>query len=219
MESGPSKIAEAIVYRLLPPACREEILGDMRQRNQSSAQFLVESISTVPSVIYSRVRRTTDSVVALMEAASIYTAFVMTARWLDNDLLFDKSGFARRAIPPVTFLVAIVLADAYSLPTKRWPLKPFLGPMIGLALTYAVELNGGWALPATVLAWGGAISFVLVSTLRFLFPPVTERPQAAQIPAFWQKLELSPASFSLRSVLLPCAVLLAIVLFLLMSRA
>jgi hypothetical protein len=49
-------------------------------------------------------------------------------------------------------------------------------------------------------------------------PPITERPQVAKIPAFWQKLELSPSSFSLKSALLPCAVLLAIVLCLLIIR-
>jgi hypothetical protein len=60
MESGPSQIVEALVYWLLPPTCREEVLGDMRERHQNSIQFLVEAISTVPHVIYGRIRRTTD---------------------------------------------------------------------------------------------------------------------------------------------------------------
>lgn len=219
MESGPSKVAEAIVYWLLPPACREEVLGDMRERNRSSAQYLVEATCTVPSVICSRIRRTTDAVLTLMVTVSMYTAFVMSAWWLDPELLRREYGFARVAIPPAIFLVAIILADAYSDPKKRWPLKPLFGPTLGLALTYAVELNHRWALPASVLAWGGALSVLLVSTLRLTFPPVTERPQAAKIPAFWQKLELSPPSFSLKGALLPCMVLLAIILYLLISRA
>jgi hypothetical protein len=218
MESGPSKIAEVLVYWLLPPACREEVVGDMRERNQSSAQYLVEAASTVPAVIYSRIRRTTDAVITLMVAVSMYTAFVMTARWLDSELLFREDGYARLAIPPAILLVGIILADAYSNPKRRWPLKPLFGPTLGLALTYALELNHRWTLPASVLAWGGAVSVLLVSTLRLTFPPVTERPQAAKIPAFWQKLELSPPSFSLKSALLPCAILLAIILYLLISR-
>jgi len=64
MESGPSKIVEALVHWLLPPACREEVLGEMRERNGSSAQYLIEATCTVPSVIYSRIRRTTDAVLA-----------------------------------------------------------------------------------------------------------------------------------------------------------
>jgi hypothetical protein len=219
MESGPSKIAEAVVYWLLPPACREEVLGDMRERNGSSAQYLVEATCIVPSVIYSRIRRTTDAVLSLMVAASMYTAFMMSAWWLDRELLFREYGYAQVAIPPAIFLVAIILADAYSNPKKRWPLKPLFGPTLGLALTYAVELNHRWALPASVLACGAALSILLVSALRLLFPPVAERPQTAKIPALWQKLELAPPSFSLGGALLPCAVVLAIILYLAISRA
>lgn len=219
MESGPPKIAEALVYWLLPPACREEILGDMRERNHSPAQYLIEAACTVPCVIGSRIRRTTDAVLTLMAAASIYTAFMMSAWWLEPELLFHEYGYARVAIPPATFMLAIVLADAYSDPKKPWPLKPLLGPTFGLALTYVVELNHSWGLPALVLAWGGAVSVLLVSMLRMIFPPVTERPQTAKIPAYWQKLELSPPSFSVKGALLPCAGFLAILLYLLLSRA
>jgi hypothetical protein len=218
MESGPSKVAEALVYWLLPPACREEILGDMRERYQSSAQYLIEAACTVPSVIYSRIRRTSDAAVVLMEAGSLYTAFVMSAWWLDHALLFREYGSARLAVPPAIFLAAVILTDAYSDPKKRWPLKSFLGPALGFALTSAVELNHKWALPVLVLSWGGALGVLIVSTLRLLFPAVTERPHAAKIPAFWQKLELSPPSFSLKSTLLPGAALLAILLYLLISR-
>ena len=217
MESGPSKIAEAIVYWLLPPACREEVLGDMQERNLGSAQYLIEATHTVPSVIYSRIRRTTDAVLLLMEGVSLYTAFVMSAWWLDHELLFREYGCTRLAVPPAIVLAAIILADAYSDPKKRSPLNPLFGPTLGFALTYAVELNHRWALPVSVLAWGGALGVLIVSTLRLTFPPITERPVVTQIPAFWQKLELSPLSFSLKSALL-CAVLLVVILYLLISH-
>ena len=105
MESNPSKIAEALVYWLLPPACREEVLGDMRERNQSSVQYLVEATCTVPSVIYSRIRRTTDAVVTFFVAASMYTAYVMAAWRLDSQLLFRENGYSRVAIPTLQNLL------------------------------------------------------------------------------------------------------------------
>src|ERR1035438_8385062 len=128
----------------------------------------------------------------------------MTAWWWDDELLFREYGFARLAVPPAIVLAAIVLGDAYSDPKKRLPLKPLFGPTLGLVLIFAVELNHRWALPVSVLAWGGALGVLIVSTLRLTLPPITERPQVAKIPAFWQKLELSPSSFSLKSALLPC---------------
>lgn len=218
MESGPSQIAEALVYWLLPPACREEILGDMRERNHTLPQYLLEATSTVPCVIASRIHRTTDAVVALMEAVSMYTAFVMAAWWLDHELLFREYGFARLAIPPAIFLAAIILSDAYSNPTKRRPLKALFGPILGLAVTYAVELDHRWALATSVLAWGGAVSVLVVSMLRLIFPPVIDRPQAAKIPAFWRKPELVPLSLSLKGALVPCVVLLVVILYLLVGR-
>lgn len=218
MESGPPKIAETLVYWLLPPACREEILGDMRERNQSPAQYLIEAVSAVPSVIYSRILRTTDAVLALMEAISVYTAFVMSAWWLNRELLFREYGYARLAVPPVIFMATIILADAYSDPKKRWSLKPLFGPTLGFVLAYVIELSPRGGLPVPVLSWGGAFSVLILSTMRLQFPPVTERPQAAKIPAFWQKLELSLPSFSLNSALLLCALLLAILLHLFVSR-
>jgi len=219
MDSGPPKIAEAVVYWLLPPASREEVLGDMRERNQGIAHYLAEATSTIPSVIYSRIRRTTDPVVTLMAALSTYTAFVIVARWLAPELLFRDYGLARLAIPPVILLAVVVLVDAYSDPKKRAMLKPLFGPALGLAFTFTIELSKRSALPVPVMAWGGAMSLLLVSTLRLIFAPPAEQPQIAKIPAFWQKLELLPLPFNLKNLLVPGAIVLAILICLLFLRA
>ena len=216
MESGPSKISEAAAVWLVPPACREEVLGDMRERYQGPARYLLEAAHVIPCVIYSRICRTTDAVVALMEAVSMYTAFLMVAWGLDRAMLLDARNFARFAIPPANFLAATILADAYSNPQRRWQLKPLFGPTLGFALAYVVQsMLNQWALAASVFAWGSGTSFLLVSTLRLTFPPITDRPQAANAPAFWQKLELAPPSLGLKIALLPCGILLAVILYLL----
>lgn len=215
MESGPSKISEAVAGWLVPPACREEVLGDLRERHRNPARYLLEAAHTIPSVIYSRILRTTDAVVALTEAVSMYTAFVTAAWWLDRAGLFGEGGFARLSIPPAIFLAATILADAYSNPKRRWPLKPLFGPILGFALAYAVQsVFTQWALPAPVLAWGSGMSVLLVSTLRLTFPPITDRPQAINVPAFWSKLELAPLSRGVKSALLP-VILLVVILYLL----
>ena len=59
-----------------------------------------------------------DAVLALMEVASLYTAFVIVAKYLDPVLILDRSGFARLAIPPVIILATISLADAYGDPQE-----------------------------------------------------------------------------------------------------
>ncbi len=216
MESGPSKMSEAIARWLVPPACREEVLGDMRERHQRLAPYLLEAAQVIPCVIYSRICRTTDAAVALMKALPMYTAFVIAAWSLDRALLSDQRGFTRLAIPTAICLAATILGDAYSNPQKRWPLKAVAAPTLGFAFAFIVQsMLKRWALPAPVFAWGSAVSLLLVATLRLVFPPVTDRPQVAKIPTYWQKLEILPLSLDLKSILLSCGVLLAVILFLL----
>jgi hypothetical protein len=221
MESRPSQVSktgETILAWLIPPACREEVLGDLRERRRSSARYLLEAASVIPCVVYSRICRTTDSVIALAEALSMYTAFVTAAWWLDSTLLSDERGFVRLAIPPAIILAATILADAYSNPKRHWPLRPLFAPILGVALVYAAQsVLSPWALPAAVLAWGSGVGALLVSSLRLIFPPITDRPQAAHAPAFWQKLVLSPVSLGPRSALLPAVILLCVILYLLYS--
>jgi hypothetical protein len=216
MEPCPSKVSEALVGWLVPPACREEILGDMRQRHQRAAPYLLEASYVIPCVIYSRICRTTDAVVALIEVLSMYTVFVISAWSLDGPMLFEKSGFARLAIPPALCLAAVILTDAYSSPQKRWPLKPLLAPTVGCVLAYLVQCTRNqWSLRPAVFSCGIALSFLLVATLRLTFSPVTDRPQASRSPAFWQKLELAPFALDPKSALLSCGIVLAVILYLL----
>jgi hypothetical protein len=216
MESSPSKIIERIIGWLIPPAVREEVLGDLRERYETPARYFFEAVYTIPCVMYSRIRRTTDPVVALMEGVSMYTAFVLAAAWLDRALLFDERGFLRLAIPPVIGLVVLMLADAYSNPKRRWPLKPIFGVILAMGAALACEAwLDVWSLPTQVLAWGSGMSALMVSMLRLIFPPITERPQAAHTPAYWQKLELSPLGLRIKSGIVPVAILVVLILYLL----
>jgi hypothetical protein len=216
MESGPSKVAEIIAGWLVPPACREEILGDMRERYRSGLRYFLEAAHLIPCVIFSRICRTTDAVLALMEVASLYTAFVIVAKYFDPVLILGRSGFARLAIPPVIVLATMSLADAYSVPQRRWPLKPLVAPTLGFAVAYTEQsMYRQWSLPPSVFAWGSGTGLLLVSTLRLEFPSIADQPQAAHAPAFWQKLELVPLSLSPKNVLVPCGILLAVILYLL----
>jgi len=219
MESGPPKIIETLLGWLTPPACREEVLGDLRERYQSPARYVAEGLHSVACVMYSRIRRTTDSVVALMEAMSLYTSYVLAALAVDRSVLFDPRGFARPAIPAAIALAVVILADAYSNPKRRWPLKPLFAPILGIAIAFAWEMpRDAWALPPAVLAWGSGMGALFVSTLRLMFPPITERPQASSAPAFWQKLELTPVALRLRDALLPAVIMLAVILILIAKR-
>ena len=107
------------------------MLGDLRERYRNVAQYLIEAARTIPCVIYSRIRRTTDGVLVLVEAVSMYTMLVAAAWWLDRALLQDEWGYVRLAIPAAIILLMMILGDAYGDPLEAW-LDPALAPMRGL---------------------------------------------------------------------------------------
>jgi hypothetical protein len=215
MESRPSRIIEVLTGWLIPCACRQEVLGDMRERYLGLGRYLLEASHVIPCVIYSRIRRTTDPVVTLMEAVSLYTAFLMAAWWLDRRVLLDHRGALRLAVAPSIFLLAAIIGDAYSNPKRLWYLKPLIAPSAGFALAWIAQyLFTQWALPVAVFAWGSSMSWILVSTLRLMYSP-TGRPQAARMPAHWQKQQIAPLPSGFKAALAPCVFLLIVIFYLL----
>ena len=61
---------------VIPPACREEVLGDLHERNTTSLQYVLDAVRTVPLVIASRIRRTWDGKLFAMYAVSLYGSFL-----------------------------------------------------------------------------------------------------------------------------------------------
>lgn len=180
---------ERAVGLLIPAASREEVLGDMRERCGSTYEFLGEASHVVPLVIVSRVMRTSDPLLLLMEAVMAFTAFFTAAWWLERTMLYSEWGLVRLAIPVTGMLLALMLADAYSDPKKRWAMRPMVGPVLGIGLAFAADRSmGQWELPRLVMLWGVGMGMLLVSTMRMMFPPAADQLQAARIPAFWLKL-------------------------------
>lgn len=183
---------EKSVGIFIPPACREEVLGDLRERNDGVQLFIYDALRTVPFVILSRVRRTTDSVVLLMQAFCCYVSY-LTAAWVfAPSMIAKQEGLLRLAIPCTIALVMLMLADAYADPRKKPLLRPVLAVALAFAAVFAVHLARP-LLPGIVMAIGSGMSILFLLVLRMLFPPLADRPRQAQGPAFWQKQEVVAA--------------------------
>jgi len=185
-------ILEKGVGIFIPPACREEVLGDLRERNDGAQLFLYDALRTVPFVILSRVRRTTDSVVLLMEGFCCYVSYLAAAWVLSPAMVAKQDGLLRLAIPGAIALVMLMLVDAYADPRKKSLLRPVLTVGLAFVAVFAVHLARP-LLPETIMAIGSGMSMLFLLVLRFLFPPLADRPQQAQGPAFWQKQEIVAA--------------------------
>jgi len=185
-------VIEKIIGILIPPACREEVLGDLRERNEGVQLFLYDALRTLPFVIFSRVRRTTDPVVLLMQAFCCYVSFLTAAWFLDPKLIGDRQGLLRLGIPCAIALVVLALADAYADPRKKSPLRPFLAVALAFAAV-GIALTIYPVLPGRLVGIGSGLSIAFLLVLRMMFPPFADRPQQAQGPAFWQKQEIAAA--------------------------
>jgi len=185
MEPAPPRTTEAIVAFLVPPACREHVVGDLHERYTTRGQYIAEAVCTIPLVVASRIRRTTDPQVLLMEAFALYISFLGVAWKLDGtSFLYEQWGYVRLAIPAAVALATLKLEDAYANPGKRSPLTPILQSTFSFSIVCLFEaallaIDPRWAVPLRIMLYGGAIGIVLVSTLRMLFPPVDSRPRNA----------------------------------------
>jgi hypothetical protein len=192
MHSGPSKTAEAIVAVFVPPACRQEVLGDLHERYRSSCQYGLDALRTIPLVIISRIRRTADPQVLLMQAVALYASFLGAAWLKDRAFLSAQWGLLRLAIPAGMAMLGLILEDTYAKPGRRSPLNLARGPVLGLGLALASQDmfrigNPDLAVPSWITFYGCAISLLLSSAVRMLFPPATGQLQGANVPADWLK--------------------------------
>jgi len=185
MRRSPPRLLETVVGFLIPPACREPVLGDLHERYVNTMQYLADVTFAVPCVIVSRIRRMTDPLVLLTEALALYLSFLAAAWALAGTaFLHEPRGLLRLAIPAAVALGVLVLADAYVDPRKRPALLPFFEATMGLGVA-AISQAALWAadpslvLPRWILITGGGFGVLLVSTLRTLFPPTDNRPRGA----------------------------------------
>jgi len=70
METHPPGLIERIVERLLPSTCRDEVLGDLRERYRTPVQYVSDALSVLPFVIVCHLRRVFGNNPPLAPAAS-----------------------------------------------------------------------------------------------------------------------------------------------------
>jgi hypothetical protein len=205
MHRAPPRMLESLVGLFIPPACREEVLGDLHERYTGLVRYLADALCAVPLVIVSRIRRTTDAQVLLMEAFVLMLSLMGAARYKDTTFLAKQWGLLRLAIPAATALLGLMLDDAYARPGGRWLLKAVRAPLFGLGMACLSQAvlsvdNPELTLPRWILWCGGGLGLLLASTVRWLFPPLADRPQGAHGPAFWLQQAAEPMQISANAI-------------------
>jgi hypothetical protein len=198
MPSAPPKAAETIVAILIPPACREEVVGDLYERYQSPFHYCAEAITTIPFVVASRIRRTADQQMVLIQAFSLFLSFLGAAWFKDRAFLHLHSSLLRLALPAGVALLGLILEDAYARPGHRWTLGLGRGPLLGVGLALALEgafrfFHPNLAIPGWTLSYGCVMSLILTTSVRMVLPPAAHQLRGTGVPADWLKSPTAPA--------------------------
>ena len=102
LETRPPVLIDAVVRALIPPACREHVLGDLWERYRSPWQFVLDAAGTIPFVVASQIRRTSTL------AGVVIHAFI---------LFVSLGASSKRPVAAVAALggamLGFVLRDAY----------------------------------------------------------------------------------------------------------
>ena len=151
---------ETLVGMLIPPACREEVLGDLHERYRSPGQYLADALCALPFVILSRIRRCADPQVFLLEALLLWACFLSAAWYVDRALI------AKASIPVAVALLVIAMDDAWAASRNRTVLQSMRGVALGAAVACLCQ---AFTLPVWINLLSGAVGLILVSTVRILF--------------------------------------------------
>lgn len=107
----PPQSLENFVARLIPPACREEVLGDLCESYRSPLQYALLAARTIPFVILSRARRSSNPLLVLTRALLIYGGFAIDA-WHSQQLA-RPGACLRLAAPAALALLWVLLCEAF----------------------------------------------------------------------------------------------------------
>jgi hypothetical protein len=170
LETRPPVLIDAIVRTLIPPACREHVVGDLWERYRSPLQFIVDAARTVPFVIASQVRRTSTVGAVLVQAFLLSVAFLTAS---------GRRPLA--AVAPVALgLITLVLRDAYkhaiSISAKQVAVDLIVGAA-GVLLSQAVVAV---FLPELLLSRFGLVTGV--ASVALLFALRLQNPGLGAIP-------------------------------------
>jgi hypothetical protein len=104
MEARPPALIESIVAALIPPPARESVMGDLLERHRSAWAFAAEAARTLPFVLWSRIRRTSN-----------FVAMPIVGVFMINTFGVGHGGGAmqRGLAPTIAALLAYMLRDAY----------------------------------------------------------------------------------------------------------
>jgi hypothetical protein len=179
LETRPPVLIDTIVRTLIPPGCREHVVGDLWERYRSPGSFVIDAIRTVPFVIASQIRRTNKI------GGVVVQAFVMVV-----GLTVGSRGFKPVLVPVVAGILALALRDAYKRNVSLSAREILVDITFGAGGILASQAALVVLSPQLLLPIPGLIAGVV--TLSMVFVLRLQNPNLGAIPQ--RTVSLAPAT-------------------------
>jgi hypothetical protein len=155
MEARPPALIDAVVRRLVPPACREHVLGDLWERYASPQQYVADALRTLPFVLGSQIRRTVNPAMLAIQTLMVFGVVGGLRPTPDGA---ELPAWLHALIPAAAAAFALILRDAYRTQAPRTPWQHALADaaVVAASVLVAQGVLAAAALDAA-LTFGAAI--------------------------------------------------------------
>jgi hypothetical protein len=192
---------ESICKHFYPPATREHVMGDLRERHSTRAGFLWGAVTTLPYVVVGQTRRNVNPTLVLVQAVALLGSFVLSVPPVLRDrapaFWADSHGLERVLVAVLAALVPLILGDAYVEIRRRARFHDFRQ----WALAYAAAMVASFvfqplALPKPVLLFAAGIGLGFLPIVRLLSSMFAGRARlAAAQPASLETFQEEAQNF------------------------
>jgi hypothetical protein len=174
-EAGPPVLIESVVRLLLPPATREHVLGDLAERYSTPSGYAGEALRTLPFVIVSQIRRTSQFPLWPLIGLVLFGGFASGR----------NTYWVYGVIPTIVAMIGFMLRDAYKIRDPQHPWRQgFADVSVAAAFVAASQallalVRPDWVLGAPGVL-GGTIALGLLFLLRVQNP--SRSPHCVPVP-------------------------------------
>ena len=180
MPHHPSRRLESVLAALLPPACREHVLGDLAECAETRGQFIGVFIAILPKVVLSATRRTLrwGNGVGLM--AGLSAIALVIAALITRGPALPEMEWLRWGAPWTVWITGCALAAAYGAAgTRLWSGR---GVLISLVVAVGTAALSGAHVRGAAAAIIAATVAHIALTLPKLGADITRAWQASTPP-------------------------------------
>ena len=183
LETRPPVLIDAVVRALIPPVCREHVIGDLWERYRSPWQFVLDAAGTIPFVVASQIRRTSTLAGVIIHAFTLLVSLGVGSK---------RTGVAVAALGGA--MLGFVLRDAYKRGISVSVRQVAIDLVFGAGGLIASQAIVALALPRQLLPLSAyavcLVAFGLIFLLRLQNPNLGGIPRQAMthVPATFEAL-------------------------------